>query len=261
MNYDMLKEKLNEKFKRYNIDIHSYAIMHHEDIVLEHYNEPFSETFLHRLYSATKTFAGIAIGKLADEGKISLDKPISSYFEDKFDMSQTHPYVKEVTVRDALMMSTCYCVSAYTPRDKNWLECFFKAKPSHPAGMLWCYDSAGTYALGGLVQHITGKDVLEYLRPVLDEIGFSKEAYMIKGPDGEAWTSSALVATTRILRALRHCLPIMVRGTANSSSRKIMSMLLQVHKSPILIMAEKVSASGTEDTDIRFGSYRIILSS
>lgn len=197
MNYDALKEKINGIFKHYNVDIHSYVIMHHEDVVLEHYNEPFNENFLHRMYSSTKSFTGIAIGKLIEEGKIDLDEPISSYFEDKFDMSETHPYVKEVTVRDALMMSTCYCVSAYTPRDKNWLECFFRAKPSHPAGMLWCYDSAGTYALGGLIRHMTGKTILEYLKPVLDEIGFSKEAYMIKGPDGEDWSSSALVATTK----------------------------------------------------------------
>ena len=52
--------------------------------------------------------------------------------------------------------------------------------------------------LGALVEKITGKSFLDYLREkCLDKIGFSKEAYTLKCPGGYSWGDSALLATSR----------------------------------------------------------------
>lgn len=197
MNYEALKTDFLDYIKGLDIDLHSFLLIHNNEVVVEHYEPPFDENYLHRLYSSTKSFAGMAVVKLVDEGRIKLDDKICDIFKDRFDMTSAHPYLREQTVRDTLMMSTCYHTQVYSSENKNWLERYFLGEPSHPSGTLFYYDSAGSYLLGALVKHVTGMTFFEYLRPVLDEIGFSKEAYCLKGPDGELWSSSGIVATVR----------------------------------------------------------------
>ncbi|MBR3967354.1 MAG: serine hydrolase [Clostridia bacterium] len=199
MSYEAVKTDFLDCIKDAGIDLHSFLLIHNNDIVVEHYEYPFHEKFMHRFYSSTKSFAGMAVVKMVDDGLIKLDDKICDLFKDCFDMTSVHPFLLEQTVRDSLMMATCYDTQVYSNKDKNWLERYFLGEPSHPSGTLFYYDSAASYLLGALVKQVTGKDFLEYLRPVLDEIGFSKDAYCLKGPDEELWASSGLVATTRDL--------------------------------------------------------------
>jgi len=199
MPYRQLCDRVMEIMDQNCIDLHSFVIMHKGAVVAERYRKPFSAGFLHRMYSSTKSFTGIAVLKLVDEGKLRLEDHICDLFADRFDVSQAHPYFRDLTVRDALRMATCYSEQAYSANDRNWLERYFCCKPTHPPGTLYYYDSSGSYMLGALVRHITGMHFLDYLRPILDKIGFSKEARCLKGPDRESWASSALLATTRDL--------------------------------------------------------------
>jgi len=199
MNYETVKTDFLDCIKDFGIDLHSFVLINNNNFILEHYEYPFHENFLHRSYSSTKSFAGMAVVKLVDDGLISLNDNICDYFKERFDLTAVHPFLLKQTVRDTLMMATCYDTQVYSSKDKNWLELYFSGKPSHPSGTLFYYDSAASYLLGALVKQVTGMDFLEYLRPVLDEIGFSKDAYCLKGPDGELWASSGLMAATRDL--------------------------------------------------------------
>ena len=67
---------------------------------------------------------------------------------------------------------------------------------SYPAGKLFWYDSTGSFVLGALVERITGKPFMEYLREKLfNKIGVSKEAYCLKCPGGHSWGDSAVLCT------------------------------------------------------------------
>ena len=53
-------------------------------------------------------------------------------------------------------------------------------KYSRPSGCLFEYDSTGSFVLCALIERLTKKDFMTYLREkVLDEIGFSKGAYCL----------------------------------------------------------------------------------
>ena len=125
MNYEALKTDFLDYIKGLDIDIHSFLLIHNNEVVAEHYEPPFDENYLHRLYSSTKSFAGMAVVKLVDEGRIKLDDKICDIFKDRFDMTSAHPYLREQTVRDTLMMSTCYHTQVYSSENKNWLERYF----------------------------------------------------------------------------------------------------------------------------------------
>ena len=57
------------------------------------------------MYSQTKSFVGVAIGLLEEDGLLSLDDPIVKFFPDKLP-KEVHPYLEMQTVRHMLTMQT-----------------------------------------------------------------------------------------------------------------------------------------------------------
>ena len=178
---------------------HSFLMMRHGKVIAEGYWKPFHKDWLHRMYSVSKTFVSAAIGMLCDEGKISLNDKIADYFPDKLP-ENPHPYIMEMTIRDMLMMATCHKYNTYNGNDMDWLHTFFNPhhEPDHRAGTEFRYDTSGTYTLDVLVERITGKDFLTYLKDkYLREVGFSEDAWCVEAPEGYAWGGSGVECTTR----------------------------------------------------------------
>ncbi len=79
---------------------------------------------------------------------------------------------------------------------------------SRPSGTIFSYDSNGSFILGSLVERITGKKLLEFLRGrVLNKIGFSEEAFMLSCPRGHSRSDSApLCKPTDLLKTAILCM-------------------------------------------------------
>lgn len=170
-----------------NIPMHSIIVMRHGKICMESYYAPYTKDTLHRMFSVTKSFVSLAIGLLADEGRISLDDHIADYFPEKQPETGVHPYMQMLTIRQMLTMRTCHDMNAYKIGDSpDWVGSFFTVTPNHVPGTNFSYDTASTHTLGALVEKLTGMELLDYLRTkFLDELGFSKEAFILKSPDGK----------------------------------------------------------------------------
>ncbi len=201
-----LLHTFREEMKRRNVRLHGAVIMSGGKIVEQTYCGRYTADTLTRMYSTTKSVAAIAIGKLVLEGKLSLDDRVVDIFADRFDMSDVHPYLREQTVRQMLLMTTCLSEPAYDENCRDWLAAYFRAKPTHPAGTVWNYDSSGSYVIGAITKHITGLDFVEYLRPEFDIMGVGAGVYCLRGPDGEAWASSGFMATTADLAKIAYML-------------------------------------------------------
>lgn len=182
---------------------HSFLMMRHGKVFAEGYWKPFDEKWLHRMYSVSKTFVSAAVGMLADEGKISLEDKIADHFPDQVgDGDGVHTLIREMTIRDMLMMATCHKYSTYNGADMDWLHTFFHPhfEPDHPAGSEFRYDTSATYTMDVLVERMTGKTFLEYLKDkALRELGFSEDAWCVEAPEGYAWGGSGVECTTRDL--------------------------------------------------------------
>lgn len=205
------KEQLLEKAEQFKkiitakrVTLHGFALVQGKDMAVEEYYAPFHEDSLHRMFSVAKSFTSLAIGLLCEEGKISLDDCICDYFSEKLPKEGVHPWLAEMTIRQMLMMSTCYASTTYKRYDsKDWTESFFRVEPDHPAGTLFAYDTSSSHTLAALVEKLTGMSLLDYLREkALDKIGFSKEAYIIPDEVGVSQGGSGLVCTLRDMTAV-----------------------------------------------------------
>ncbi|MCL2016383.1 MAG: beta-lactamase family protein [Defluviitaleaceae bacterium] len=191
---EFLAEIANKK-----LCLHSFILLRHGKIAAEGYWQPFTESRKQRIYSISKSFTAAAVGLMIDEGKLSLDSKIADFFPEYLP-PQPHKYVLEVTVRDLLIMSTCNNHYPYTAAVYDTLAIFFqgtadKRKP----GAVFQYDTVGTTLLCAIVEKLAGKPLLQYMRRVLDEIGFSSDAYCIQLKEGVSWTGSGIVCTAQDL--------------------------------------------------------------
>lgn len=203
-----------DKVTEYRMNIHSFAFIRRGNVAAEAYAKPFfDENFNHRLYSCSKSFVSLAIGKLVRENKVKLTDKICSYFTEFVD-ENTDEKVKETTIEDMLEMSVSPLTDSYALRpDLPWAESFFKVRGVKPSGTVFDYNSSGSFVLGALVEKLTGKTFIEYLRPEFDEIGVSGNIRCVTSPDGYAWGASGVICTLRDFAKV--CLLVMNKGEHN----------------------------------------------
>lgn len=178
------------------IPMHSLLIMRHGKLAFEAYYAPYTEHTLHRMFSITKTFTALGISLLYQEGKINLDESITNYFPEYVN-DNTHPWIKETTIRNMLQMRTCHASATYkVDMDTDWVESFFTVPPTHKPGTIFHYDTSAAHVMGALIEKLSGMKMLDYLRDrALKYLDFSSDSYIVSDPFGVPIGGSGLMAT------------------------------------------------------------------
>lgn len=197
-------EKVLEFFKTIdaaNLNTHSVIMAKGDKIFAESYYKPFHKDYVHRMYSISKSFVSIAVGLAYTEGLLSLDDKLMDYFPE---LKEDNPndYALDVTIRDMLTMSSNVCGNfPWYQNCESRLEAYFSMKTGNKLpGTVYFYDSIGSYILNCIVEKLTGKEFLEYLKEkVLLEIGFSKESYTLYAPGEYTIGDSGVMCTSRDL--------------------------------------------------------------
>ena len=185
------------------ISMHSFLLCKDDCLVAEGYYAPVKKDDLHRMFSVTKSFVSIAIGLLQEEGRLSLDDSIVKFFPEYVpNTCEAHPWLLATTIRDMLSMRSCHASTTYDKFSSktDWVKSFFTVAPTHKPGTVFHYDTSATHTLCALVEKLTNMKMLDYLRnKVLNEIGFSQEAYCLTDGFGVSMGGSGLMATSRDL--------------------------------------------------------------
>lgn len=181
------------------VHLHGFLFLQGRKILAEKYYAPYEQESLHRMYSVTKSFVALAAGLLEKEGKIKLGDKICDYFPEYAENAEIHPWCAEMTIEDMLSMRTCYGFTTYKVYDsEDWTKSFFRAEPDHVPGTVFSYDTSSSHTLTALVEKLTGKKLLDYLREkALRELGFSEEAYIIPDAMGVSQGGSGMMSTLR----------------------------------------------------------------
>lgn len=184
-----------------SLAIHALLMLKGDKIFTEAYWKPFHKDYLHRQYSQTKSFVGIAIGLLVDDGKLSLDDRMVDLFPEKIDdINSISERLKSQTVKDMLTMSTVGDPEWwFRSEDPDRTHLYFNSRMGDRIpGALWQYDSSGSQVLSSLVEKLAGKPLLEFLRERLfSHMGSFENAEMLKTPNGDSWGDSAMICTAR----------------------------------------------------------------
>lgn len=158
--------------ERRALGLHSLMLMRRGQIVAEGWWDPYSPADPHLLYSLSKSFAATAAGLAADEGLLSLDATVLSFFPAEAP-DDPDPHLAAMSVRHLLSMSTGHdqdtTGSLRAAADGDWVRAFLALPVEHAPGTHFVYNSGATYLVSAIVQKATGQTLLDFLGPRLFE--------------------------------------------------------------------------------------------
>ena len=195
------------RLEQEDVNMHGFLLSVRGELKAGAYYRPFREGQPHRLYSVSKTILGLAIGMLADEGRLSLDNPVASYFPDLLP-EQPDGRILRQTIRDMLRMATCYAQTVYREReDADWTKPFFTGRPTHEPGTVFHYDTGASQVFAALVRRLSGKEAMDFLEERLfTPLGLRDERYWLRDPSGCCQGGTGLCMSLRDLHRIAQCL-------------------------------------------------------
>jgi len=158
-------------------EMHSFMLLKEGKVICERWWEPYGPAYRHQLYSLSKSFTSTAIGMAVDEGLVTVNTLLADIFKEEFQSlgERIDDEVKRMTVKHLLIMSTgmeyeawTWGLDIYSGELTNILS-FLSAHVKDEPGQTFRYSSIATYMQSAVITRLTGKTLVEYLRPRLFE--------------------------------------------------------------------------------------------
>ncbi|GAA3455308.1 serine hydrolase domain-containing protein [Dactylosporangium matsuzakiense] len=170
--------------------LHSLVFRKHGEVVAEAAWHPYELDQPHRLFSLSKSFTSTAAGFAIAEGLLDLDDPVAKHCDGRGD--------PRLLIRHLLTMTTGHVEDPtnLATAKTDWLDAFLAVPVEREPGTHFLYNTAATYAVGAIVQRLTGQRLTDYLRPrLLDPIGIGPIEWerCPLGRDVAGWGMSATV--------------------------------------------------------------------
>lgn len=152
-----------------NLEFHSMMIIRHGKVAAEWYNEPYNKDTPHMMYSASKSVTSTAIGFAVDEGLLSLDDKVLSFFPDYLPKKPDSRFDK-LTVRTLLTMTSGKNPNILTDKGKvDWIADYINCQWLFTPGTDFLYVSENIYMLCAIITRVAKMSVVDYLMPRLFE--------------------------------------------------------------------------------------------
>jgi CubicO group peptidase (beta-lactamase class C family) len=150
-----------------DITWHSFMLVRHGKVIAEGWWHPFASTYVHSLYSLSKSFTSTAIGLLVKEGQLDIHSPLLSFFPNDAP-DQASENLRQMTVRHLLMMNTGHdadTMPKMKAASETWTRTYLAQPVPLAPGSHFLYNTGNTYMLGAILHQVTGKTLQEYLGP------------------------------------------------------------------------------------------------
>lgn len=155
-----------------NAGLHSIMVVRHGSVVAEGWWAPYRADIKHGLYSLSKNVTSTAIGLAVQEGKLTIDDKVISFFPDE-KPAVVDANLAAMRVRDLLTMSSGHAVDTLNPllttKNGPWAKTFLSLPLKYPPGTRFVYNTGATYMLSAILQKATGQRMIDFLQPRLFE--------------------------------------------------------------------------------------------
>lgn len=181
------------------IHLHQIMVVRHGHIIAEAAVSPYKTGMWHSTFSMCKSFTGMAIGILMDEGKIHLEDSVLELLDiegkkqgnqitrniSRLSHARTKNKFGDLTVRDLLIMSSGASLNEIGAISGNdWVKAYFDSSCKFEPGSKFEYNSMNSFILSAIVSKITGESMFEFLKERLfDPMGITK-VFWEHSPEG-----------------------------------------------------------------------------
>lgn len=163
-----------------------YMLYRHGKLVAEAIASPYRLTDKRHVYSVSKSWTSTAIGIAVDEGLLSLDDRLISFFPNELP-EEVGENLAAMTLRHVLTMNTGHqtdTLGRVASTEPGWAKRFLSLEVENIPGTHFAYNSTATYMLSEVITRVTGERLLDYLKPRLfDPLGI-EGVWWEESPDG-----------------------------------------------------------------------------
>ncbi len=182
-----------------DVEMHTFMLLRHGQVAAEGAWAPHRLDAPHMLFSLSKSVAATGVGIAVDEGLLSVDDQVISFFPE-YITETIAANMADLRIRHLLAMSTGHDVdTAIAQRlepSGDWVRAFFDTPIVHPPGTFFLYNNGASYMLSAIVQRVTGETLIDYLRPrLLEPLGIDYARWETC-PKGNSIGASGLHMTT-----------------------------------------------------------------
>ncbi len=153
-------EKAIETINTEKLDVYGLEIYNNLNLIYQHF---WKEDIKYPIYSATKSFTSTIIGIAWDAKKISIDLPITNYFDEaiikKIDKNKLS-ILRNITIENLLTMS----VKGYSfrPYGKDWLINALNSSICFDSNTVGYYSNIPAYITGVICENAVGMPLIDF---------------------------------------------------------------------------------------------------
>lgn len=157
------------------LNMHSVMVLRNGRVLAEATFGDRSTMGWQMTFSASKSIVSLAVGLLADEGRLRVTDRVIDFFG-----TQVSPLARlkwhDLTVEDLLTMRSAASFNeGEAVCEADWVKAFFASSLRGTLGETFHYNSLNTYMLAAIVRQITGQGLCDFLRPRLfDPLGIGE---------------------------------------------------------------------------------------
>ena len=144
-----------------------YMIYKDGKLVASSIASPYRVTDKRHVYSVSKTWTSTAIGIAVDEGLLSVEDSVISFFPELLPEKISDNLAK-MKVKHLLSMNTGHQNDTFgriATSEPEWARRFLALEVEKEPGTHFCYNTTATYMLSAILTKLTGLRMTEYLRP------------------------------------------------------------------------------------------------
>jgi len=178
-------------------ELHGFILAVDGEVICESFAAPYSPNYPHSCHSLGKSYTATAIGLAVTEGLLTVEDRLVDIFADEIEGFgiDVKPGMEKVRVRDLLSMSSG--TKGMPMLNDMWVENFLSAEIEHEPGTTFLYNTTGASMLGAIVEKVTGRNMVTYLREKLfNEIGIEDEEIVWQRFSDGRTAEPGLCATT-----------------------------------------------------------------
>ncbi|MBQ9409097.1 MAG: serine hydrolase [Clostridia bacterium] len=174
-----------DEMKEKHLHMHAMMILRRGKVIFETSFAPWSKDKKHMLFSLSKSFTSTAVGFAVQDGLLKTADRLVDFFPELL-TNKPCENMQKITVKNLLTMNTGH--KAEPARMGNeWEKDFVRSYIEFEPGTHFMYNTYGTFMLSAIVQKVTGKKLVEYLKEKLFiPLGMSEDIWSEESPSGVA---------------------------------------------------------------------------
>ncbi len=174
---------------------------------------PATSETIYRAGSISKLFNATAVMQLAEQGKLNIDKPLTTYLPE-FSIKSRFPDAAPITPRNIMThhsgLPSDLAQGMWTKYPEpfgNVVNMLWGEYVANPPNYVFSYSNLGVTILGHALERITGKDYASHMNAsLLSPLGMTNSAFS-QGPDSSLFASKAYQKGEEVVEAPLRDLP------------------------------------------------------